>query len=61
MELEEKLRAYKTPVVARINRDRLMLDVRTIMDDEFEIVGNALLWAFTELSKDNAKEGEGQA
>lgn len=61
MELEEKLRAYKTPVVARINRDRLMLDVRTIMDDEFEVVESALLWAFTELSKGNAKEGEGKA
>ena len=61
MELEEKLRSYKTPVVARINRDRLILDVRTIMDDEFEIVESALRWAFSALSKGNAREGEGQA
>ncbi|MHB1391980.1 MAG: L-seryl-tRNA(Sec) selenium transferase [Clostridia bacterium] len=61
VELEEKLRAYKTPVVARINKDRLMLDVRTIMDDEFEVVEGALMWAFSALSRGNAKEGEGQA
>ena len=61
MELEEKLRTYKTPIVARINKDRLMLDVRTIMDDEFEVIEGALLWAFSALSKGNAGEGEGQA
>ena len=61
MELEERLREYKTPVIARINRDRLVLDVRTIMDDEFETIENALLWAFAALSKSNAGEGEGRA
>jgi len=61
IELERKLRAYNTPVVARINRDRLVLDVRTIMDDEYEIIERALLWAFTELSKGDAREGGGQA
>lgn len=47
-ELEKKLRAYKIPVVARISRDRLMLDVRTIMDDEFETIEAALVWALGE-------------
>jgi L-seryl-tRNA(Ser) seleniumtransferase len=61
VELEKKLRAYKTPVVARINRDRLMLDVRTIMDDEFEIIEDALTWAFGLLSKDSAVEGGDRA
>lgn len=61
MELEEKLRIYKTPVAARIYRDRLILDVRTIMDDEFEAVESALMWAFSALSKSNVREGEGQA
>ncbi len=61
MELEEKLRAYKTPIIARINKDRLMLDVRTIMDDEFEAIEDALLWAFLALSKGNMREGGGQA
>jgi L-seryl-tRNA(Ser) seleniumtransferase len=60
-QLEEKLRAYKTPVVARIGRDRLMLDIRTIMDDEYRAVESAMLWAFTELSKSTVGEGGGQA
>lgn len=58
--LEEKLRAYKVPVVARISRDRLILDIRTIMDDEYKIIESALLWAFTELSKTSRREGGGQ-
>jgi hypothetical protein len=48
-------------VAARIYRDRLILDVRTIMDDEFEVVEDALLWAFSILSKSNMGEGGGQA
>lgn len=48
MELERQLRGYKTPVIVRIYRDRMILDVRTIMDSEFEIVEKALLWAFGE-------------
>jgi L-seryl-tRNA(Ser) seleniumtransferase len=59
--LEEKLRAYKTPIVARISKDRLILDVRTIMDDEFEVIEGALLWVLSALSKSNVREGEGQA
>jgi len=61
VELEERLRAYKTPVIARINRDRLILDVRTIMDDEYEAVEGALKWALASLSGNNVREGEGQA
>ena len=30
------------PVIARINDDRLLLCVRTIMEDEFETVAEAL-------------------
>ena len=61
MELEEMLRGYTTPIIARISKDRLMLDVRTIADDEFEVVEGALLWAFSALSKGNREEGEGGA
>jgi L-seryl-tRNA(Ser) seleniumtransferase len=61
VELEEKLRKYNTPVVSRIYRDRLILDVRTIMDDEFETVESALLWAFSTLSRSNEIEGGGRA
>ncbi|MDD4504619.1 MAG: L-seryl-tRNA(Sec) selenium transferase [Clostridiaceae bacterium] len=61
MELEKKLRTYNTPIVARIYRDRLILDIRTIMDDEFEAIESALLWAFSIILKSNEREGEGQA
>jgi L-seryl-tRNA(Ser) seleniumtransferase len=61
VELEEKLRKYNTPVVSRIYRDRLILDVRTIMDDEFETIESALLWAFSTLSQSNEIEGGGRA
>ncbi|HWQ31022.1 MAG TPA: L-seryl-tRNA(Sec) selenium transferase [Negativicutes bacterium] len=60
-ELEKDLRAYKTPVVARINRDRLILDVRTIQDQEFEIVEKALLWAFKSVTAENEGKGRGKA
>jgi L-seryl-tRNA(Ser) seleniumtransferase len=43
--LEEALRTYSTPVVARINKDRLILDVRTIFDGELDIIVKALVWA----------------
>jgi L-seryl-tRNA(Ser) seleniumtransferase len=43
--LEEALRNYSTPVVARINKDRLILDVRTVFDDELDIIVKALVWA----------------
>lgn len=58
--LEEKLRAYKVPVISRIVRDRLLLDVRTIMDDEFKVVESAMQWAFAELSGSISGEREVQ-
>lgn len=61
MELEKKLREYKTPVIARIVKDRLILDIRTIMDDEYKVVESAMLWAFEGLSGSNTGEGEGKA
>lgn len=61
MVLEEKLRAYKTPVIARIAKDRLILDIRTIMDDEYKVVESAMLWAFGGLSGSNTWKGEGKA
>ncbi|MGE5679045.1 MAG: L-seryl-tRNA(Sec) selenium transferase [Pseudomonadota bacterium] len=59
--LESRLRAYKIPVVARINRDRLILDVRTIQDQEFEIVEKALLWAVKSVTAENEGKGRGKA
>jgi L-seryl-tRNA(Ser) seleniumtransferase len=41
-EVEESLRSAATPVVARIVQDEVVLDMRTVRDDELEIVVEAL-------------------
>jgi len=41
-ELEERLRNNRVPVIARINRDNVCLDVRTIRDEDFHLVVAAL-------------------
>jgi L-seryl-tRNA(Ser) seleniumtransferase len=40
--LEEKLRAYDPPVIARVERERVLLDVRTIQDNELKIVAQII-------------------
>lgn len=40
--LEEALRNYSTPIIARINKDRLIIDVRTVFDNEMDIIVEAL-------------------
>lgn len=40
--LEYELRKNETPVIARINKDRLLLDVRTIFRDEYKVISAAL-------------------
>lgn len=48
---EESLRKYDTPVIARIYKERIYLDPRTIQDDELEIVVNAILSAANKLKE----------
>jgi len=40
--LDERLRASDPPIVGRIERDRLVLDVRTLSDDETGLIAPAL-------------------
>ncbi|MDR1395849.1 MAG: L-seryl-tRNA(Sec) selenium transferase, partial [Deltaproteobacteria bacterium] len=47
--LEEKLRRQTPPVAARIYRDRLLLDVRTIFPSQHGLLKKALQAAWTEL------------
>lgn len=42
---EEKLRKYRIPVITRIYKERVYLDLRTIEDDELEIVVDAIKFA----------------
>ncbi|MBS3994382.1 MAG: L-seryl-tRNA(Sec) selenium transferase [Alkaliphilus sp.] len=39
---EENLRNYKIPIISRINEDKLIFDVRTIKEKEFDIISNAI-------------------
>ncbi|NIQ39549.1 MAG: L-seryl-tRNA(Sec) selenium transferase [Proteobacteria bacterium] len=41
-QIEEKLRRQTPPVITRINRDEVVLDLRTIQDDEIPILAQAL-------------------
>jgi len=44
-ELARRLRLGKMPVVGRISQERLLLDMRTVRDDEVETVAAALVRA----------------
>jgi len=41
-ELEEKLRQWDVPIVARIHRDQLLLDMRTVSGKDFSIISDAI-------------------
>ncbi|QZY57069.1 L-seryl-tRNA(Sec) selenium transferase [Crassaminicella profunda] len=39
---EEMLRGYKTPIITRISEDKVLIDVRTIKSNEFDIIVEGL-------------------
>ena len=41
-ELEARLRAWDPPIVARVEHDRLLLDLRTVLPDQDDVVLQAL-------------------
>lgn len=41
--LAQKLRNYEVPILARINKNRLIIDMRTLMDEDLKIIIKALL------------------
>ena len=42
-ELAQRLRQYATPVVARISRDALLLDPRTVFEEQDDVVQEAIV------------------
>lgn len=40
--MEKLLRSAETPVIARISKGALLLDVRTLLDDDFELLAKAI-------------------
>lgn len=41
--LEEKLRLGENPVVGRISEDKLILDMRTVLEDEIDILAQKIM------------------
>lgn len=56
--VEQELRGYKIPVIARISKERLIIDVRTIFDNELDYIADALEHAL--LGQNSLKVGEGE-
>jgi len=42
VQLEEKLRRMEVPIIARIDEDEVLFDVRTVRDDEFGVIRDGL-------------------
>jgi L-seryl-tRNA(Ser) seleniumtransferase len=45
--LEESLRQAPTPVIGRVEEDRLLLDMRTVVEDEIELLAESLAAALS--------------
>lgn len=41
-ELDKRLRNYKIPIITRTLKDKILLDLRTIMEDDYDIIVNAI-------------------
>lgn len=49
--LEKGLRGYEVPVISRISKEKVLLDPRTIQEDELDIINKALLFAASKLKE----------
>lgn len=49
--IEERLRAYDPPIIARVESEQVLLDVRTLLDEELLVVARAI----RELASDGAE------
>lgn len=46
--LEKEIRGCKVPIIARISKERLIIDIRTVFDDELDYIVDALEYALRE-------------
>lgn len=42
-QLEDKLRKYSTPIFTRVNDDKVIIDLRTVKEEQYEIIVQALV------------------
>ena len=50
-DFESKLRAWETPIITRIHKDRVLFDIRTISTDEFDIIAKAIEYIIVRASE----------
>jgi len=56
--LESALRSFRIPVIVRISKDRIIIDMRTVFDEEMDIISEAFGWAIGMQDMGIALEGE---
>ena len=49
VELEKYLRNYKIPIITRVYKEKLYIDLRTVRDSEFDIVVDAIIYGLDKL------------
>jgi L-seryl-tRNA(Ser) seleniumtransferase len=40
--IEQKLRGYDPPIISRVEKDQVLLDVRTVQDSELRVLAGAI-------------------
>ncbi len=53
--LEKSLRSYNTPIITRIFKDRLYIDLRTVDESEFDIVAKGIEFAIENILKERCQ------
>ncbi|WP_025642025.1 L-seryl-tRNA(Sec) selenium transferase [Schnuerera ultunensis] len=48
-DFERALREYKVPIITRVYKDNIYIDLRTVREDEFDIIVDGLLYGFNKL------------
>lgn len=48
-EFERHLREYEIPIITRVYKDRVFIDIRTIREDEFDIIVDGIIYGLNEL------------
>jgi L-seryl-tRNA(Ser) seleniumtransferase len=56
--LEENLRKGDPPIISRISKDELILDMRTVFDEEIPLLAAGIEKALTHIAKAKAQSGE---
>ncbi len=54
-EFENKLRQYKIPIITRLYKDKIYMDVRTIKREEFNIIGEGVNFVLDRFKEENSK------